>query len=128
MSITPSENAPSRRGSTAHSALLEVGVGFGALGRERTGQQLGDEVAVRGEDPREHPGLGLERGDVREVPVVAEREAGPAVAAVDGLGVGPVARTARRVAHVAESEVALERREGAGVEHRGDEAHVLARR
>ena len=88
-------------------------------------QQLRHEVAVGGRDTWQHAGLGEQSFGIGQVAVVAEREAGGTDRAVDGLGVVPGARSGRRVADMAESEVALQRGQGPLVEDGGDEAHVL---
>ena len=79
------------------------------------------EVSTPGSMPR----LGRELLGVREVAVVAEREAGVGDRAVHRLRVAPRAAAGRRVAHVADREVTFERREPALVEHLRDETHVL---
>ena len=88
-------------------------------------QQLGHDVAVGGDGARQHPDLLGQLRRVGQVAVVPEREAGAADGAVDRLGPRPVRRAVRRVAGVANREVPLESRQGALVEHGGDQAHVL---
>ena len=97
-------------------------------GRDGAGQQLGHEVAVAGDRAGQCPRLPHERRRVGEVAVVAEGELGVAHAAVHGLGVAPDAGAGGRVAGVADAQVALERGEGALVEHGADLAATRYRR
>ena len=113
--------------------VLEVTTVGARLVRVRGRDQLGDQRGVAGGVElalgRHHAGQHADlRGEVlgvREVAVVAEREPGVADRAVHGLRVAPRARSGRRVAHVSDREVPLERDEVALVEHLRDEAHVL---
>ena len=75
--------------------------------REPPGQQLGDEVAVRGDDAGQHAGSGPELGRVRQVAVVAEGKTRRPDRAVHRLGVVPGTGAGRRVPHVPEGVVAL---------------------
>ena len=104
-----------------------VGAGLG-VAAQLVGQQLGHQVAVAGDGARQHAGLGRQRLGVDQVAVVAEGEGVGADVAVDGLGVAPVARPGRRVAVVADGQVAGQRGQGAVVEGVGHEAHVLDHR
>ena len=105
--------------------VLEVAAVGAQLVAVLVHEQLADELAVGGEHAGQHAEVVGERFGVREVAVVAEREAGVGDRAVHGLGVAPRARAGGRVAHVADREMALERREPALVEDLGDQAHVL---
>ena len=114
------ENAPSRMGSTNCRAVERSSVS----GKDWA-KQLGHDVAVGGDGAGQHPDLLGQGGRVGQVPVVAQREAGAAHRAVDGLGPRPVRGAVRRVAGVADGQVALEPREGALVEDGRHQAHVL---
>ena len=120
-----------RRGSALDVAPRRVDrpgrgelVGVGAC-RQLAADQLGHEVAVAGDRALEHAGLLGQRLGVDEVAVVAEREHVLAHRPVGGLGVAPRGRAGGRVAAVADGEVAVQPRQGAVVEHAGDEALVL---
>ena len=89
------------------------------------GDQLGDQVAVAGHHALEHPGLLGQALGVHQVAVVAEGELVLADRAVGRLGVAPRRRARRRVAAVADGQVAVEAGERAVVEHAGHEALVL---
>ncbi len=110
--------------------LATVGSGVGGV---LGGDQLGDERGIRGgvepgvagHQARQHPEALGQLDRVGEVPVVPEREAGVTHGPVHGLRVAPAARPGGGVPHVADGEVAVERREPAFVEHLGDQAHVL---
>ena len=97
------------------------------VGRVR-GQQRGDDLGVRGraEGDLALAQLGVELDGVDEVAVVGQRElaavAAGAVAAMDGLGVLPLVGAGRRVADVADREVAAQRAQVVLLEHLRDEA------
>ena len=97
------------------------------VGRVR-GQQRGDDLGVRrrAEGDLALAQLGVQLDGVDEVAVVGERElaavAAGAVAAVDGLGVLPLVGAGRRVADVADREVAAQRPQVVLLEHLRDEA------
>ena len=117
------------RAGEARQHLLERVLEIAAVGAELVGvlagEQLADQLAVGGEHAGQHAELVRELLGVREVAVVAEREAGVGDRAVDRLRVAPRARTGRGVADVTDREVTFERREPALVEHLRDETHVL---
>ena len=95
------------------------------LGREGLGQELGHQVAVRGDHPGKHAGGLGEGGGVGQVAVMGQTEPGPPDAPVHGLGVPPRPRARRRVPGVADTQVPTEAGELPLVEHGGDQAHVL---
>ena len=99
-----------------------------ATRRQHQGQQLGHQVAVRGNGPRQHPGIGCQLLGVDQVAVVAEGELEVLGAPVHGLGISPGARPGGRIARLAYCQVAGEGHQGALVEDVGDQAHVLDHR
>ena len=109
----------------AGEGALEVAPVGGLLGRIGLRDQLADEVAVARDGAGDHSRRLDERDRVREVPVVAECEAGVADLAVDRLRVVPLRRTGRRVPRVADAKVSFGRREAVLIEDVRDEAHVL---
>ena len=88
-------------------------------------QQFADHVGVRPDRVPVEAELVGQLDRVRQVPVVAEGEAGVARRAVDRLGVVPGAGAGRGVADLADGQVAVQRGQAALVEDLGDEAHVL---
>ena len=88
-------------------------------------QELGDDVAVGADRPRQHPDLLGQGAGVGQVAVVPEREAGPPHRPVDRLGARPVRGAVRRVAGVPDGEMPVEPREGALVEDGRHQTHVL---
>ncbi len=108
---------------------LEVGrvlcaAALGLVGWEGLREELGDQVAVGGDQARQHVGDPGQGGRVGQVAVVGQPEPGPPDAAERRLGVGPVTRTGRRVAGVPDGQMAAQTGELALVEHGGHEAHV----
>ncbi len=102
----------------SHQGYLEAPL-VGPFVVHGAGDSLGHEIGVcRG--ARHAESLGQLRG-VGEVPVVAKRDACGPDLAVGGLGVGPVVGAGRRVADVADSEVAVKTGESGLVEHPRDE-------
>ena len=89
------------------------------------GQQRGDDLRVRrrAEAHALLAQLGVQLDGVDEVAVVAERELA-AVGAMDRLRVVPAVRAGRRVAHVADRDLAAERAQLLLVEDLVDEAEV----
>ena len=120
-SIRTSENAPCSDGRTATSAPARSV----PCSDDLAGEQLGDEVAVAPDRPRQHARRVGQRRGVGQVAVVAEGEVDAAGLAEHGLGVAPGAGAGGRVAGVADGEVARQPAECPLVEDVGDETHVL---
>ena len=112
------EKAPCRRGSTsvAASSMRSAAVG---------GQQRGDDLRVRRRAERDAllAQLVVQLDGVDEVAVVAERQLA-AVGAVHGLGVVPAVGAGRRVADVADGDVAAQRAQLLLVEDLVDEPQL----
>ena len=118
--MSTKEKAPSTMGSTACSAVDRSSVS----GKERASSSATTSLSVAIE-PGSMPTFSASGGGVGQVPVVAEREPGPAHRAVDRLGAGPVGGPVGGVARVADGQVAVEPRQRALVEDGGHQAHVL---
>ena len=111
--------------TVAFSVAGSVATGFPrGGGRELEGQELGHEIAVGGDEARQHAGLLGQSGGVGEVAVVAEGEPGPAHGPEHGLGIAPFRGAGGRVTGVADGEGSGQAGDGALVENGGHEAHV----
>src|SRR5579863_1435652 len=79
---------------------LETGViwPFDRVRRKGPGEQLSNEAAARPRETRQHPGRLFELGDVGQVAVMAEREAGLTERPIDRLRVSRVTFPHRRIA------------------------------
>ncbi len=86
--------------------------------RDHLGVETGLELHAVGDQ------LGTQLLDVDEVPVVTERDRPRAAVVDERLRVRPLVRSRRRVARVADRDLARKRLELLLVEHVGDEAHL----